>query len=120
VKIIHHDQYNFYNVAMHTFSNQEGGRVIYLEGTYSDSFSGAKEKTPRYNYNPGHVPVASRRSTATRGAAVKRQECLIRPPGVVKTTPTPEKATSSFLRRPRTAQRVFKVPVNYRKGDTCE
>lgn len=51
VKIIHHDQYNFYNVVTHTFFNQEGGRIIYLEGTYTDSFSGAKEKTPRYNYN---------------------------------------------------------------------
>jgi hypothetical protein len=51
VKIIQHDEYNFYNVATHTFFNQEGGRVIYLEGTYTDSFSGAKERTPRYNYN---------------------------------------------------------------------
>jgi hypothetical protein len=51
VKIIHHDDYNFYNVATHTFFNQEGGRVIYVEGTYTDAFSRAKEKTPRYNYN---------------------------------------------------------------------
>lgn len=51
VTIIHHDQYNFYNVATHTFFNQQRGRVIYVEGTYTDSFSGAKEKTPRYNYN---------------------------------------------------------------------
>ena len=51
VKIIHHDKYNFYNVATHKFFNQEGGRIIYLEGTYTDSFSGATEKTPRYNYN---------------------------------------------------------------------
>ena len=51
VKIIHHDQYNFYNVATHTFFNKEGGRVIYVEGTYTDSFSGATERTPRYNYN---------------------------------------------------------------------
>ena len=51
VKIIHHDQYNFYNVATHTFFNQEEDRVIYLEGTYTDAFSGAPEKTPRYNYN---------------------------------------------------------------------
>lgn len=51
VKIIHHDNYNFYNVATHTFFNQEEGRVIFLEGTYTDSFSDAKEKTPRYNYN---------------------------------------------------------------------
>lgn len=51
VKIIHHDQYNFYNVATHTFFNQEGDRVIYVEGTYTDSFSGATEKTPRCDYN---------------------------------------------------------------------
>jgi hypothetical protein len=51
VKIIHHDEYNFYNVATHTFFNREGGRVIFLEGTYTDAFSRAKEKTPRYNYN---------------------------------------------------------------------
>lgn len=51
VKIIHHDQYNFYNVATHAFFNQNSDSVIYLEGTYTDSFSGAPEKTPRYNYN---------------------------------------------------------------------
>jgi hypothetical protein len=51
VKIIHHDAYNFYNVVTHGFFNKENGRVIYLEGTYTDSFSNAKEKTPRYNYN---------------------------------------------------------------------
>jgi len=51
VEIIRHDNYNFYNVATHAFFNQENGRVIYLEGTYTDSFSNAKEKTPRYNYN---------------------------------------------------------------------
>jgi len=51
VKIIHHDQYNFYNVATHRFFNKEGGRIIFIEGTYTDSFSAATEKTPRYNYN---------------------------------------------------------------------
>ena len=51
VRIIHHDEYNFYNVATHTFFNQEGGRLIYLEGTYTDSFTQAPKRTPRYNYN---------------------------------------------------------------------
>jgi hypothetical protein len=51
VKIIHHDDYNFYNVVTHPFFNQEGGSVIYLEGTYTDSFSNARTKTPRYDYN---------------------------------------------------------------------
>jgi hypothetical protein len=51
VKIVDHDDYNFYNVAHHPFLNQQGGRIVYFEGTYTDTFSPAKSKTPRYNYN---------------------------------------------------------------------
>lgn len=51
VLIVHHDHYNFYNVASHTSFNQEGGRVICVEGTYTTSFTDAKIPTPRYNYN---------------------------------------------------------------------
>lgn len=51
IRVINHEKYTFYNVVTHPFFNQEGGRVIYLEGTYTDAFSDAKEKTPRYNYN---------------------------------------------------------------------
>ncbi|MBL8757806.1 MAG: hypothetical protein JNK35_05175 [Phycisphaerae bacterium] len=51
VKIITHDDYSFYNVAHHRFFDQEGGRVIYLEGTYTMAFSGTKAPTPRYDYN---------------------------------------------------------------------
>ena len=50
-KIITHDDYSFYNVAHHPFFDQEGGRVIYLEGTYTMAFSGTKTPTPRYDYN---------------------------------------------------------------------
>jgi hypothetical protein len=46
-----HGQYNFYNPTQHPFFDQEGGRVIYFEGTYSDFFSGAHAQTPRYDYN---------------------------------------------------------------------
>ncbi len=51
VRIVHHDHYNFYNVATHPFFNQDGGRVIYFEGTYTTSFTDAKVPTPRYDYN---------------------------------------------------------------------
>jgi hypothetical protein len=51
VRIVQHDHYNFYNVVQHPFFAEEGGRVVYFEGTYTDSFSDAKVKTPRYNYN---------------------------------------------------------------------
>ena len=51
VLIVHHDHYNFYNVLIHPFFDQEGGRIIYFEGTYTTSFTDAKVPTPRYNYN---------------------------------------------------------------------
>jgi len=50
-KIITHDDYSFYNVAHHPFFDQDGGRTIYLEGTYTMAFSGTKRPTPRYDYN---------------------------------------------------------------------
>lgn len=50
-KIITHDHYTFYNPTQHPFFDGDGGRVIYLEGTYTDTYSSSPEKTPRYNYN---------------------------------------------------------------------
>lgn len=50
-KIATHDRYSFYNPAHHPFLDQAGGRVIYFEGTYSETFSGNPSPTPRYDYN---------------------------------------------------------------------
>ncbi|MDO8544777.1 MAG: hypothetical protein Q7S40_30405 [Opitutaceae bacterium] len=50
-RIVTHGDYNFYNIAHHPFFDQQAGRVVYFEGTYTDSFSAAKSRTPRYNYN---------------------------------------------------------------------
>ncbi len=50
-RVATHGDYNFYNPTQHPFFDQEGGRLIYFEGTYSDFFSGARARTPRYNYN---------------------------------------------------------------------
>ena len=50
-KIVTHLKYTFYNPTQHPFFDQDGGRLIYFEGTYSDTFSGSPEKTPRYDYN---------------------------------------------------------------------
>jgi hypothetical protein len=50
-RVAAHGGYNFYNPTQHPFFDEDGGRVIYFEGTYTDSFSGAPAKTPRYNYN---------------------------------------------------------------------
>ncbi|MEW6746022.1 MAG: hypothetical protein AB1486_25055 [Planctomycetota bacterium] len=51
VKVASHPSYSFYNPCHHDFFDQEGGKVIYFEGTYSETFSGAKVATPRYDYN---------------------------------------------------------------------
>jgi hypothetical protein len=51
VKIVTHDKYSFYNPKQHPYFDQEGGRVIYFEGTYTHTFSGNEQRTPRYDYN---------------------------------------------------------------------
>ncbi len=50
-KIVTHDRYTFYNPTQHPFFDQDGGRIIYFEGTYTAAWSGNPEKTPRYDYN---------------------------------------------------------------------
>ncbi|TAH36946.1 MAG: hypothetical protein EYC70_08155 [Planctomycetota bacterium] len=50
-KIVTHDDYSFYNVAQRPFFDQDGGRLIHFEGTYTMSFSGTETATPRYDYN---------------------------------------------------------------------
>jgi hypothetical protein len=51
VKIVSHDDYSFYNPRHHPMLDQDGGRYIYFEGTYTMAFSGTKTPTPRYDYN---------------------------------------------------------------------
>ncbi len=50
-KIVSHDKYSFYNPKYHPPFDKDGGRVIFFEGTYTVSFSGNPNPTPRYDYN---------------------------------------------------------------------
>lgn len=50
-KIVTHDKYSFYNPVQHPFFEQEGGRVVYFQGTYTGTFSRESDFTPRYEYN---------------------------------------------------------------------
>jgi hypothetical protein len=50
-KVVTHNQYSFYNPVQHPEFDQQGGRLIYFEGTYTREFSGNPEPTPRYDYN---------------------------------------------------------------------
>jgi hypothetical protein len=51
VKIVTHDRYSFYNPKQHPMFDADGGRIIYFEGTYTHTFSGNNDATPRYDYN---------------------------------------------------------------------
>lgn len=55
-KIITHankpgDAHDFYNPTQHPWFDREGGRIIYLEGSYVNTFSGNPHPTPYYEYN---------------------------------------------------------------------
>jgi len=50
-KIVTHDKYSFYNPNHHVFLDEENGRRIYFEATYTHMFSGNTQLTPRYEYN---------------------------------------------------------------------
>jgi hypothetical protein len=51
VKVVTHDRYGFYNPKQHRQFDKHGGRVLFFEGTYTHTFSGNPEPTPRYDYN---------------------------------------------------------------------
>ena len=50
-KIVTHDRQTFYNPKQHPFFDKDNGRILFFEGTYTNSFSGNSETTPRYEYN---------------------------------------------------------------------
>jgi hypothetical protein len=51
VKVVSHPGFSFYNPRHHAFLDEQSGRFIYFEGTYTRTFSGNPVATPRYEYN---------------------------------------------------------------------
>jgi hypothetical protein len=51
VRVVTHDRYSFYNPKQHPMFDKHNGRVIFFEGTYTHTFSGNTDATPRYDYN---------------------------------------------------------------------
>jgi hypothetical protein len=51
-KIVTHDRQTFYNPKQHPFFDKDNGRILFFEGTYTNTFSGNPETTPtpRYEY----------------------------------------------------------------------
>jgi hypothetical protein len=50
-KVVHHDDYSFYNLNHHAFLDRDNGRFIHFEGTYTYWLSTRDAGTPRYDYN---------------------------------------------------------------------
>jgi hypothetical protein len=46
-----HDNQDFYNPVQHPYFAQQDGKIIYFEGTYTNTFSGNPYPTPNYEYN---------------------------------------------------------------------
>ena len=51
VRIATHQRYSFYNVTQHPFFDEQDGRVVYFEGTFTKMFSRTQVPTPWYDYN---------------------------------------------------------------------
>lgn len=51
VKVLSHDNYSFYNPRIQPEMTPDDASCLVFEGTYTKSFSGATEATPRYEYN---------------------------------------------------------------------
>ncbi|GLX66707.1 discoidin domain-containing protein [Paenibacillus glycanilyticus] len=49
-KIITHNEYSFYNPSQHEYFIKDGGRYLYFEATFTNSYTKAPAM-PRYNYN---------------------------------------------------------------------
>jgi len=50
-KVVTHDKYSFYNPKQHPQFTQQNGRIVFFEGTYTQTFSGNPEATAKYEYN---------------------------------------------------------------------
>ncbi|UCD30546.1 MAG: hypothetical protein JSV03_08790, partial [Planctomycetota bacterium] len=50
-KVVTHDKYSFYNPKQHPMLSKQNGRIVFFEGTYTHTFSGNPDRTPRYDYN---------------------------------------------------------------------
>jgi hypothetical protein len=48
--VARHPNYSFYNPKLHPEFFQKNGLVLFFEGTYSHTFSGNPNPTPRYDY----------------------------------------------------------------------
>ena len=51
VKVVTHADYTFYNPKLHQEFTDADSPILLFEGTYTKTFSGSRQPTPRYDYN---------------------------------------------------------------------
>jgi len=51
VKVVTHADYTFYNPKLHQEFTDADSPILLFEGTYTKTFSGSQQPTPRYDYN---------------------------------------------------------------------
>ena len=74
-KIADHDRYTFYNPVHHPFFDQDGGRTIFFEGTFTNWFTDSVPKVPRYDYNQILYRLNLERSELVLPVPVYRRRC---------------------------------------------
>lgn len=50
-KVLSHDDYSFYNPVLHPEFFRADSPMLHFEGTYTTTFSGNRQPTPRWDYN---------------------------------------------------------------------
>ncbi len=51
IHVVTHNQYSFYNPQLHAEFTPAGSPILLFEATYTTSFSGNRQPTPKYDYN---------------------------------------------------------------------
>lgn len=51
IKVVTHDDYTFYNPQLHPDFTASGSPILLFEATFTKTFSGTSEATPRHDYN---------------------------------------------------------------------
>ena len=76
---------DFYNPKQHPELMRDGGRTIFFEGTFVNTFSGTTVPVPRYNYNQLMYRL---------DVSDERIEMPIPPPGLDRSRPPTFSSTS--------------------------
>src|SRR5262249_3391694 len=115
-KIVTHERYSFYNPKQHPMLDKEGGRAIFFEGTYTHTFSGNDDATPRYDHNQVMYKLELSDSRLNLPVAVYRQKDKLRV-GLARDGSGPSRGPAAFFARERPGPGTVPVIAGGRDGE---